>query len=136
MQRTPLEFSYKDHQGYHFMDPQSYETLSLNEDLLREAKDYLVENLKVDVLYVEGKAAQVELPSSVLLKVTESAEGVRGDSANNVLKPATLETGKIVNVPPLHQGRRNGQDRHAHRHLHGPRLSSSAHHPTNHRGGL
>jgi len=99
MQRTPLEFSYKDHQGYHFMDPQSYETLSLNEDLLREAKDYLVENLKVDVLYVEGKAAQVELPSSVLLKVTESAEGVRGDSANNVLKPATLETGKIVNVP-------------------------------------
>jgi len=99
MQRTPLEFSYKDHQGYHFMDPQSYETISLNEDLLREAKDYLVENLKVDVLYVEGKAAQVELPSSVLLKVKESAEGVRGDSANNVLKPATLETGKIVNVP-------------------------------------
>ena len=58
-----------------------------------------MENLKVDVLYVEGKAAQVELPSSVLLKVTESAEGVRGDSANNVMKPATLETGKIVNVP-------------------------------------
>jgi elongation factor P len=99
MQRTPLEFSYKDHQGYHFMDPETYETVSLNEDLLTGAKEYLVENLKVDVLYVEGKAAQVELPSSVLLKVTESAEGVRGDSANNVMKPATLETGKIVNVP-------------------------------------
>src|SRR4030095_7549825 len=99
IQRTPLEFSYKDHQGYHFMDTESYETISLNEDLLREAKDYLVENLKVDVLYVEGKAAQVELPSSVLLTVKESAEGVRGDSANNVMKPATLETGKIVNVP-------------------------------------
>lgn len=99
MQRTPLEFSYKDHQGYHFMDPETYETVSLNDDLLTDAKEYLVENLKVDVLYVEGKAAQVELPSSVLLKVTESAEGVRGDSANNVMKPATLETGKIVNVP-------------------------------------
>jgi elongation factor P len=99
MQRTPLEFSYKDHQGYHFMDPETYETVSLNDDLLTEAKEYLVENLKVDVLYVEGKAAQVELPSSVLLKVTESAQGVRGDSANNVMKPATLETGKIVNVP-------------------------------------
>jgi elongation factor P len=99
MQRTPLEFSYKDHQGYHFMDPDTYETVSLDENLLADAKDYLVENLKVDVLYVEGKAAQVELPSSVLLKVTESAEGVRGDSANNVMKTAKLETGKIVNVP-------------------------------------
>ena len=99
MQRTPLEFSYKDHQGYHFMDPQTYETLSLDEALLADARDYLVENLKVDVLYVEGKAAQVELPSSVLLKVTESAEGVRGDSANNVMKTAKLETGKVVNVP-------------------------------------
>ena len=99
MQRTPLEFSYKDHQGYHFMDPDTYETVSLDENLLADAKDYLVENLKVDVLYVEGKAAQVELPSSVLLKVTESAEGVRGDSANNVMKTAKLETGKVVNVP-------------------------------------
>ena len=99
MQRTPLEFSYKDHQGYHFMDPQTYETISLDEALLADARDYLVENLKVDVLYVEGKAAQVELPSSVLLKVTESAEGVRGDSANNVMKTAKLETGKVVNVP-------------------------------------
>ena len=99
MQRTELEFSYKDHQGYHFMDPETYETVSLDDALLGEAKDYLVENLKVVVLYVEGKAAQVELPSSVTLKVTESAEGVRGDSANNVMKTAKLETGKIVNVP-------------------------------------
>jgi elongation factor P len=58
-----------------------------------------VENLKVEVLSIEGRPAQVELPSSVVLKVTESAEGVRGDSANNVQKPATLETGKIVQVP-------------------------------------
>jgi elongation factor P len=97
--RTPLEFSYKDHQGFHFMDPTSYETITLNEDLLSEAKDYLVENLKVDVLSIEGKPAQVELPASVTLKVAESAEGVRGDSANNVQKPATLETGKVINVP-------------------------------------
>ena len=61
--------------------------------------DYLVENLKVEVLSIGGRPAQVELPSSVTLKVTESAEGVRGDSANNVQKPATLETGKVVQVP-------------------------------------
>jgi elongation factor P len=99
IQRTSVEFSYKDHQGFHFMDPETYDTVSLDEGLLDEAKDYLVENLKVEVLYVEGKAAQVELPASVILKVTESAEGVRGDSANNVMKTAKLETGKIINVP-------------------------------------
>jgi elongation factor P len=53
----------------------------------------------VEVLYVEGKAASIELPSSVTLKVTESAEGVKGDSANNVMKPAVLETGKTITVP-------------------------------------
>ena len=97
--RQSLEFSYKDHQGYHFMDPETYETIQLDESLLGEAKDYLVENLKVEVLSIEGKPAQVEMPASVNIKVTESAEGVRGDSANNVQKPATLETGKIIHVP-------------------------------------
>ncbi len=97
--RQKLEFSYKDQTGYHFMDPESYETISLNENLLEDAKDFLVENLAVEVLYAEGKAVQVEMPSTVTLKVAESAEGVRGDSANNVQKPATLETGKVINVP-------------------------------------
>jgi elongation factor P len=53
----------------------------------------------VEVLSIEGRPAQVELPASVNLRVTESAEGVRGDSANNVQKPATLETGKVIHVP-------------------------------------
>ncbi|HEY0368356.1 MAG TPA: elongation factor P [Chthoniobacterales bacterium] len=97
--RQTLEFSYKDNTGFHFMDPETYDTISLNENLLGEAKGYLVENLKVEVLSVEGKAVQVEMPSSVQLKVIESAEGVRGDTASNVTKPAVLETGKTVNVP-------------------------------------
>ena len=97
--RQTLEFSYKDPQGYHFMNPEDYESITLDESLLGDAKEYLVENLKVEVLSIEGRPAQVELPSSVTLKVTESAEGVRGDSANNVQKPATLETGKVINVP-------------------------------------
>lgn len=97
--RQQLEFSYSDHQGYHFMDPETYETITLNEDLISESKDFLVENLKVDVLSIEGRPVQIELPSSVELKVTESADGIRGDSANNVQKPATLETGKVINVP-------------------------------------
>src|ERR1700712_3611682 len=52
--RSTLEFSYKDNSGFHFMDPENYETITLNENLLGEAKDYLVENLKVDVLSTEG----------------------------------------------------------------------------------
>jgi elongation factor P len=97
--RQELEFSYKDHEGYHFMDPATYESVTLPDDLVADAKDYLIENLKIEVLSIEGRAAQVELPASVNIKVTESAEGIRGDSANNVQKPATLETGKIVQVP-------------------------------------
>ncbi len=99
LQRRPLEFSYKDHQGYHFMDPESYETVELDEVLLAGAKDYLVENLRVEVLYAEGKAVEVEVPASVIMKVVESPEGLRGDTASNVQKPATLESGLIVNVP-------------------------------------
>jgi elongation factor P len=99
VQRTALDFSYKDHQGYHFMDPESYETITFDESFIGDAKDYLTENQRVEVLYVEGKAANIELPSQVILTVAESAEGVRGDSANNVQKPATLETGKIIQVP-------------------------------------
>jgi len=97
--RQQLEFSYSDPQGYHFIDPNTYDTITLQGDLVADAKDYLVENLKVEVLSIEGRPAQVDLPSSVTLKVAESAEGVRGDSANNVQKRATLETGKVVQVP-------------------------------------
>jgi elongation factor P len=97
--RETLEFSYKDQDGYHFMDPKTYDDVTLRAELLGDAKDYLTENLAVTVLYAEGRPVEVELPSSVNLKVIESAEGVRGDSANNVQKPATLETGKVVHVP-------------------------------------
>ncbi len=97
--RTTLEFSYKDNSGYHFMDPSTYETVTLNDNLLGDLKDYLVENLPVEVLSTEGRAVQVELPASVNLKVIEAPEGLRGDTASNVTKPAILETGKTVNVP-------------------------------------
>jgi elongation factor P len=97
--RVTLEFSYKDNNGYHFMDPQTYETITLQDNLIGGAKEYLVENLPVQILYAENKPVQVELPASVSLKVIESAEGVRGDTASNVTKPAKLETGKTINVP-------------------------------------
>ncbi len=97
--RQKLEFSYKDQSGYNFIDPETYDSVTLQDDLIGDAKDWLNENMPVEVLYVEGRPAQIELPSSVTMKVVESAEGVRGDSANNVQKPATLETGRIIHVP-------------------------------------
>ena len=97
--RETLEFSYKDQDGFHFMDPKTYDDVTLRPELIGDSKDFLTENLAVTVLYAEGRPVEIELPSSVNLKVIESAEGVRGDSANNVQKPATLETGKVVHVP-------------------------------------
>jgi elongation factor P len=97
--RKQLEFSYQDRNGYHFMDPETYETITLPDNLIGDSKDYLVENLSVQVLYAQGKPVQIELPASVSLKVIESAEGLRGDTASNVTKPAKLESGKTINVP-------------------------------------
>lgn len=99
IERKQLEFSYKDRNGYHFMDSETFETITLHENLIGAAKDYLVENLSVQVLYAQGKPMQIELPASVSLKIVESPEGLRGDTASNVTKPAVLETGKTINVP-------------------------------------
>jgi len=97
--RQTLEFSYSDQQGHHFMDPESYETITFSEEFVGETKDYLTENMKVEVLYIEGRPAQLEMPATVEVKVVESPEGLRGDSANNVTKPATIESGKVIQVP-------------------------------------
>src|SRR5437016_10400845 len=69
IERKQLDFSYKDNNGFHFMDPETYETITFHEGLVGDAKDYLVENLSVQVLYAESRPVQVELPASVSLKV-------------------------------------------------------------------
>ena len=94
-----LDFSYKDHNGYHFMDPETYETTTLSGEFLGDAAKYLTENLQCALVEVEGKAAELELPPAVDLKVLEAPPGVRGDTATNVTKPAKVETGIEVGVP-------------------------------------
>lgn len=94
-----MEYSYKDGADYVFTDPDTYETVTLTAELVGDAKDFLVENGVVTVTFVEEKAVTVEIPSSVVLTVTDAPEGIRGDSANNVQKPATLETGITLQVP-------------------------------------
>jgi elongation factor P len=94
-----MEFSYKDGEDYVFTDPENYETVTLSNELVGDARNYLVENGGVTVTFVEDKAVTVEIPASVILTVTNAPEGIRGDSANNVQKPITLETGITVQVP-------------------------------------
>lgn len=97
--REKLEYSYSDPAGAHFMDLQTYETITLNESLIEDVKDYLKEGQEVEILFIEGNAVTVSLPSVVELRVTESSEGIKGDTANNPTKPAILETGATVQVP-------------------------------------
>jgi elongation factor P len=94
-----MEYSYKDGEDYVFTDPENYETVTLTPELVGDSKNYLVENGGVTVTFVEEKAVTVELPSSVVLAVTDAPEGIRGDSANNVQKAITLETGIIIQAP-------------------------------------
>ena len=97
--RQKLEFSYADSSGYNFMDLNTYETITLSEDLVGDTKDFMKEGQEVEVLFLEGNAVSIDLPSTVELKVTESSEGIKGDTANNPTKPAVLETGVTVMVP-------------------------------------
>ncbi len=94
-----MEFSYKDGEDFVFSDPETYETVTLSPETVGEARNYLVENGPVTVTFVEEKAVTIELPSSVVLTVTDAPGGIRGDSANNVQKAVVLETGITVQAP-------------------------------------
>ena len=94
-----MEFSYKDGDDYVFSDPETFETVTLTSELLGDAKNYIVENSLVTVTFVAEKAIGLEVPPSVVLTVTDAPEGIRGDSASNVQKSVTLETGITVQVP-------------------------------------
>src|SRR6476619_107107 len=72
IERKQLEFSYQDHNGYHFMDPETYDTVAFQDSLFGDDNASFTENLSVQVLYAEGKPVQLELPASVNLKVVES----------------------------------------------------------------
>jgi elongation factor P len=94
-----MDFLYKDENGYNFMDQSSYEQISLDPDLLGDAANYLTENLQVKVMFFNERAVGVELPKSVVLRVVKTDPGFKGNTVTNTYKPATLETGYIVQVP-------------------------------------
>lgn len=93
------QFLYKDGEGYHFMDMESYHSFTLSESALGDKRFYLKENMEIRIDFHEEKPVFPEIPSMVTLKVTEAPPGIKGDSVSNTTKPAVCETGLKVNVP-------------------------------------
>ena len=94
-----LEFSYIDEQGYHFMDPETFDDSILPAEICEAKKDFLSENTMYDIMVVDDKPVDINLPSSMDMKVVDAPEAVKGDTASNVQKPVTLSTGLKVMVP-------------------------------------
>jgi elongation factor P len=94
-----LEYSYVDESGHHFLDLKTFEDVVLPESMVSATKKFMVIGAEYDVQYIEGKSVEISLPASVSMKVIESPEGIRGDTASNVQKPAKTEAGLIVQVP-------------------------------------
>ena len=101
LDQQEMEYLYDDGDFYYFMNVENYEQMHLTKELLGDATEYLIPNLKVSVEFYEGKAIGVDLPPSVTLTVLETEPGLRGATVSNVSKPAKMETGLIVAVPPF-----------------------------------
>ncbi len=94
-----MEYLYKDGDDYHFMNTENYEQIHLSREVLGESALYLIPNVLLKVQMYEGRAVGIELPITVDLLVTETEPGLKGATVSNVTKPATLETGLVVQVP-------------------------------------
>src|SRR6476620_3488470 len=100
LQLVPASYLYSDNDGYHFLDQDNFETLTLSGDVIGNAPDFLIEGALVDLLKYNGNPIALELPAFVELAVASTEPGVRGDSSSgSVTKPATLETGLEIRVP-------------------------------------
>ena len=96
-----FEYLYDDGEYYYFMNTETFEQIHLTRDILGDGISYLIPQLRVTVEFHEGKPLSVELPATVDLTVVETEPGLRGATVSNVTKPAKLETGLVVQVPPF-----------------------------------
>jgi len=107
LEEHEMEYLYADGESYYFMNTETFEQTFLTKDLLGDATLYLIPNLKVNVEFYEGKAISVELPPSIEMTVVETEPGIKGATVSNVTKPAKMDTGLVVQVPPfINQGER------------------------------
>ena len=99
IERRRLDYLYNDGELYYFMDPETYDQIPLNSDKLGDNFKFVKENTTCTISSFKGNVFSVEPPTFVELAVTETEPGVRGDTATNVTKSATLETGAVIKVP-------------------------------------
>jgi elongation factor P len=96
-----VEYLYSDGSDYYFMNTKSFEQFHLPSDLLEDAIPFMMPNIKLQIEFYEGKPIGVEMPASVELRVVSTEPALRGATVSNVNKPATLETGLVIQVPPF-----------------------------------
>ncbi len=101
IERKKMQYLYENSGELAFMDTETFEQLSVPADNLGDAKWYVLENEEYLVLFLDNEAIAVDLPASVILEVTHTEPSARGDTVSNVTKPATLQTGLVVKVPPF-----------------------------------
>src|SRR5271157_3191568 len=101
LDETEMQYLYSDGDSFFFMNTSNYEQIHLHKDVVEHRAAYLVPDVMLKVVFFEGRPVDVELPPTVDLKVVETEPGIKGGSATNVTKPATLETGVVVQVPPF-----------------------------------
>lgn len=100
-----MEYLYDDGEYFYFMNTETFEQMHLTKDTLGDGVMYLIPQLKVNIEFYEGKPISVELPPSVEMTVVETEPGLKGATVSNVTKPATMDTGLVVQVPPfINQG--------------------------------
>lgn len=99
LEHKQMQFLYKDQNGFQFMDLEAYETVALDAEAVGDNKNYLTENLEIEVLYFQGRPIAIELPNFVILKVTYCEPAIKGDTVSGGGKPATVSTGLLVTVP-------------------------------------
>jgi elongation factor P len=101
LEERPMQYLYKEGDHYHFMDNQTYEQIMIGEEALGDAKNFLVDNLNVEILLFREKPIGIELPNFVNLRVIKTELWVKGDTSKADYKPATVETGYVLRVPPF-----------------------------------
>ena len=94
-----MQYVYTDGEFYYFMDPESFEQIPLTLDQVEEAIQFMKEETMATIRFFKGKAFSVEAPNFVVLEVTDTEPGFKGDTATGATKPATVETGAVVQVP-------------------------------------
>jgi elongation factor P len=97
--RRDMQFLYKEGEDFVFMDTDSYEQINVNPAALGDASDYLVESATAQIAMYGSEIVAVEIPASVELEITQTEPGIQGDRVSGARKPATLQTGKVIQVP-------------------------------------